>query len=210
MLAFLAGARNISDDGALFAQQFDLLVNKHRFAFNLENIAINNPDDYAFFDDNLGHWVLRSLLYFNFGRNSSFDYLLSRGIVQWSARGRRARLADDAYVYALWYAMSTVLRQSMKIDAPSPQRQLDDALQVLREWPLDIVEWNVKNSDRWDLQRDAERPHKLLVPLPRDEICAFKWAHNAFMIDGCDGRIEADPKDFLQAYWMARFHSFFE
>ena len=131
------------------------------------------------------------------------DNMIDAAFPQWFVLAQRAKLTPAIVLLIAWAEKSG----QKPVDL---QRELDVGMRVLEEWPIDTIQWPVVNSDRWDVQTDPEYGHgahaQLRHPLPRDEICAFKWSHAAFQIDGCSGRTAANPKDFLEAYWAARYH----
>lgn len=89
--------------------------------------------------------------------------------------------------------------------------EVDRAVQHLREWPLDCIEWSYTNSFRADL-----RPEPGYVPYeggtkamsPR-ETGVKRGARNALHYDGgANGRVVMEPTGFLRDYWMGRYHGF--
>jgi hypothetical protein len=114
---------------------------------------------------------------------------------QYWSRGRRARIVPDFFLYALWYHVRSQ-RGKMPVDVFCTQRRIWRRTSAcLQQWPTSMLQFPVVNSDRWDIELDPEDDDgPLLHPLPRDEICAYSWAHSAMMTDGCDGRDEANPK----------------
>ena len=87
----------------------------------------------------------------------------------------------------------------------------DATVRTLREIPMDLVQWSVKNSNRQDVPIDPmadrfKRPQALIV-LPYDELPMSKWNGNPYALDGSkEGRSEDDGAYFLLPYWMGRFH----
>ncbi len=87
----------------------------------------------------------------------------------------------------------------------------DASVRTLREIPMDLVEWSVRNSHRLDVPLDPlgdrfKRPQGLIV-LPYDELPMSKWNGNPYSLDGGKGgRSEDDGAYFLLPYWMGRFH----
>ena len=87
----------------------------------------------------------------------------------------------------------------------------DAALRTLREIPMDMIEWSVKNSHRRDVPidplRDRFKRAQALIVLPYDELPMSKWNGNPYLLDGGrEGRSEDDGGYFLLPYWMGRFH----
>jgi hypothetical protein len=91
----------------------------------------------------------------------------------------------------------------------------DASLRTLREIPMDMIQWSVRNSHRRDVPMDPlrdrfKRPQALIV-LPYDELPMSKWNGNPFSLDGGrEGRSEDDGAYFLLPYWMGRFHKLLE
>ena len=87
----------------------------------------------------------------------------------------------------------------------------DATVRTLREIPMDLVQWSVKNSHRRDVPIDplADRFKRAqaLIVLPYDELPMSKWNGNPYLLDGGrEGRSEDDGAYFLLPYWMGRFH----
>ena len=87
----------------------------------------------------------------------------------------------------------------------------DASLRTLREIPMDLVDWTVKNSTRQDVAVDplADRfqHRQALIVLPYDELPMSKWNGNPYALDGgSGGRSEDDGAYFLLPYWMGRYH----
>jgi hypothetical protein len=86
-----------------------------------------------------------------------------------------------------------------------------ESLRTLREIPMDLIEWNVRNSVRVDVpvdpMLDRQGKRQALVVLPYDELGMTKWNGNPFRLDdGAEGKREDDGAFFLLPYWMGRYH----
>ena len=128
----------------------------------------------AFFDDHLKNLALRNLLYYQYGKDASVDVHIDRAIVQWYPRGLRGQLSPDVFVYAIWAARTQRV--------PAPLDDLRMAVDVLRDWPLEQIEFASYNSDRWDVVLDAEIPLHVINALPRDEHTSYMWSHRGLLI----------------------------
>ena len=88
------------------------------------------------------------------------------------------------------------------------------AVQGLREWTGDCVEWNYRNSFRNDLKPAAgdvpyEGGHTRAMS-PR-ETSVRRGSRNAYSYDGgAGGRRVMEPTGFLRDYWMGRYHGFIQ
>jgi hypothetical protein len=91
--------------------------------------------------------------------------------------------------------------------------EADRAVKFIREWPLDCIEYNYRNSFRDDLY-----PEKGYVPYqggtkaisPR-ETCVKRGSRSSLVYDGgANGRRVMEPTGFLRDYWMGRYHGIIE
>lgn len=94
---------------------------------------------------------------------------------------------------------------------------LDDTLDTLRRFPLDLVEWGHTNRHRLDVRPlpahvrgDGDGTLGVRVDgkvLPVDERMVFHWNHDPYRLDtpGSGTRL-ADGASYLLPYWMARYH----
>ncbi len=78
----------------------------------------------------------------------------------------------------------------------------------LKEFPTDLVRWNIKNSHRKDivLLPPNFRKQTTEVLLPNGEVPLNRHNSNAFILDGGeDGLAELAGDEYLLPYWMARY-----
>jgi hypothetical protein len=86
-----------------------------------------------------------------------------------------------------------------------------ESVRTLREIPMDLIQWSVRNSNRSDVpvdpMPDRFQRRQALIVLPYDELPMSKWNGNPYTLDGGhDGRVEDDGAYFLLPYWMGRYH----
>jgi hypothetical protein len=84
------------------------------------------------------------------------------------------------------------------------------AVQQLREWPLDCVDYRRVNSHRHDLHvptgyRNYIGDWKPMRPRARGPI---RWDRDVMELDGGGGLGMLDPSAWLDAYWMGRYYGF--
>lgn len=88
---------------------------------------------------------------------------------------------------------------------------LPDALDTLRRYPLDLVNWRHENAQRADLMwlsagRATRRNGKVL---PADERFFTHWNHDPYRADsGGDGRVLACGTPYLLGYYLGLYHGF--
>lgn len=96
---------------------------------------------------------------------------------------------------------------------PDARVDLSGAGWTLYRMPLDLVSWDVKNSQRADVQWsptvDRFEKREALTLLPPDERPVLRWNGNPFVVDGGSGGMrEDDGASFLLPYWLGRYHRF--
>ncbi len=90
---------------------------------------------------------------------------------------------------------------------------LNQARRTLVRYPMDLVDWTIRNSHRRDIRPDKDldrsgRP-QILDLLPPDERPVMRWNANPFRVDGGGGgRGEDDGAAFLLPYWMGRYYGY--
>jgi hypothetical protein len=78
----------------------------------------------------------------------------------------------------------------------------------LKEFPMDLVRWNIKNSHRKDIVMLPPnfRKQTTEVLLPAGEMPMHRHNANAFDLDdGENGMTELAGDEYLLPYWMARY-----
>lgn len=142
---------------------------------------------------------------------------------------------DEMYFLGYWglyrYAFNDTLRTNFKkaiidhweIERPEKEGawniftaltgtnefDLDEAIWYLKEYPLDLVHWNVTNSHRRDIEKIEPnfRNQTIREVLPPDELPINRHNANRFQLDGGDGGTsEYSAGDiWLLPYWMGRY-----
>jgi len=89
--------------------------------------------------------------------------------------------------------------------------RLDLSVRTLREVPLDLIKWSVRNGVRADVAVDPKLDRFQKVQgkyvLPYTEAPTIRWSENMYVLDTDDaGRSEAFAIFWLLPYWMARYH----
>jgi hypothetical protein len=77
---------------------------------------------------------------------------------------------------------------------------LGQGVEILRDWPLDMIEWTVDNSQREDITIDRTpgvEQGNLTKPVPRSEMGLCNWDSEATqLVIGRNGEREDRPNDF--------------
>jgi len=142
---------------------------------------------------------------------------------------------DEMYYCGYWglyrYALNDTLRAKYKeaiidhweIERPekeglwnimtaitgAPDTDIEEAIWYLQEYPLDLVNWSVKNSHRMDIKRICPNFRRQTTEevLPPDETRIARHNSNMFDLDGNGGgRSENSAGDiWLLPYWIGRY-----
>jgi hypothetical protein len=136
----------------------------------------------------------------------------------------------NAVTYALTPALKKLMQTSMRNWHPTVKGDhiplydfvynrysgdrvpLDKAVEQLRDWPLDHIEWTVDNRWREDMERDltpgTDEMRLKRLP-PRSEMGLTMFDQEPYkMVIGRNGEREDRPNDWLMAYWMGRYYGF--
>lgn len=85
----------------------------------------------------------------------------------------------------------------------------EEAIWFLQQYPLDLIDWTVRNSERRDIDFIADnfRGQTIAEVLPPDELPIGRHNRNRFVLDQTNGgRREYSAGDiWLLPYWMGRF-----
>ncbi|KAA0166679.1 hypothetical protein FNF28_03053 [Cafeteria roenbergensis] len=214
-----AAAPDLPDGGAaalpvLRAAWAELTNSTNRYPSNLRNLKIETP-----LDDNYSDDELTALPFYAWmavapqlpGPDGSSDDEVRAclaGMDRWW--GQMAPLRSD------WWAGITAGAASARASVgtiPSfhAASAAADALWNLQTWPLELIEWNVRNSHRQDItfyeyvDRSGRYNYDSVRVLPANERWQGRWNSNPHDLDsGGNGRYEMDGGVWLLPYWMAR------
>ncbi len=179
-----------------FGKAYEELVSRHGYARNAVQAKIYGPFETSHSDDILNFFPYYGLMHYS--GNDENRHLFVKSL----ERSWRAVEADRMPV---WNVIASAL---LKRDCG-----LDVALEELRDYPIDLINWSVENSHRWDLVRDplvdrGRRP-QAIYPIRPSESGIYRWNTNPKRFDGGGGGMtEETGTDFLAAYWMGRYYGF--
>lgn len=148
--------------------------------------AWNHSDDEMYY---LGYWGL-----YRYAFNDELKAKYKEAIVDhW--------LAERPEKEGLWNIMTALVGDE--------DYDFEAAIWFLQQYPLDLIDWTVKNSDRKDIEKLPEnfRNQTIREVLPPDELKISKHNTNRFRLDGDNnGDRENSPGDiWLLPYWMGRY-----
>ena len=180
-----------------FEKAYNELIEKHGYAKNAVQAKIYGPFETSHSDD-----ILNFFPYYYLIRYSVDDKNLPL-YIQSLERTWKAVRTDRMPV---WNLMASAL---LKKD-----RDLQVARAELEQYPLDLINWTMENSHRWDLQHDMMagrfNANQAVKPIPTPESNVSRWNTNPRQLNsGLNGTQEEDGSYFLFAYWMGRYYGFF-
>jgi hypothetical protein len=177
-----------------FKNAYIELIEKHGYAKNAVQAKIHGPFETSHSDD-----ILNFLPYYNLIRYSEKEenfplYVQSLERTWKVVRPNRM---------PVWNLMASVLLEK--------DCDVNVVIEELEQYPLDLINWTMENSHRWDLQHDllAGRfnVNQAVKPVPTPESNVWRWNNNPRQMDsGSGGTREEDGSYFLFAYWMGRYY----
>jgi hypothetical protein len=189
ILSFLKTAHHITGDDR-YEHLYHRLAFDEQYALNLIEQYNTHPEVGVYHDNQLAF-----LAYFNLLRYEE-DPTLRRYYLLSLERTWRYVRADRAAPWNIIYGILT-----------GRPCDLGEAVETLRDVPLDLVRWSVDNTFRWDLPHHPNRPGKSLIAIRPSERDVINWdgdPHN--LTGGAGGRAENDGAFLLWPYWMARYY----
>jgi hypothetical protein len=117
------------------------------------------------------------------------------------------------------YLFAALSESSERMERAVPETCLTEALDFLKRYPLDRIDWGFKNSRRLDVvrlplfpgrnYRAARGETRSRKPLPIDERFINHWNYDPWTIDSrAKGQSLADGTSFLLPYYIGRYFGF--
>lgn len=145
----------------------------------------NHSDDEMYF---LGYWGL-----YRYAFNDTLKAMFRESIID---HWEHERPEKDG----LWNLFTALVSHDF---------DLEEAVWFLQEYPMDLINWTVKNSHRKDIQPIPENFRRQTIEevLPPDELPVSRHNANRFGLDAAgEGRSENSSGDiWLLPYWLGRY-----
>lgn len=197
ILSFLTATRHMTGDDK-YDQEIDKLLREHAYANNILDPRPSDPGGYTHIDDELLAMAYRALL--NYEKDEDRLDLYRKSAKIWFET-----VKEEASPYYNFEYGSLMGESGEAI-------KQDECVTLLREVPLDLVNWSIDNTRRQDVRlvhkpvADDIQTDRLLSPLERQLI---KWDSNPYQASGGDGgTTEQCPAFWLWPYWLGRYHGF--
>ncbi len=218
VLSYLRTASHITGDPKYNAAA-DALIRDESYAMNVMYPKNQRgPGSFVQFDDEMAF-----MCYYNLIRYETDPTL--RDMFRLSCHNYwELEEPETNALYNLIYAAvcedATITTQWGSQDLSASQTCIDDAVETLRRYPIDLVSWKMTNSHRLDLVplsplvRDAgeskgkgSRVNGRVLPI--DERFINYWSDDPWKLDsGGDGRQLATGMPYLLAYYLGVYHGF--
>ncbi len=174
------------------------LIKKHHYGLNVIDQKVLRPGSINHSDDELAFTAYYPLL--KYERDPDLRAMLDMSMRRSWAIERPERCPWFNFIYGA---------------VTGDPCDIEGAVRTLREIPMDLRYWAVRNSLRADLPLDPHadrfRHPQATEALPADERPMFKWNGNPYELDGGgSGASEEDATFFLLPYWMGRYYGFIQ
>jgi hypothetical protein len=195
ILSFLKTASHFTGDPK-FEEHYKYLVSEHGYAQNAVQAKKFGPFETSHSDDILNFFPYYNLLRYTHDDPHRELYIESL---------RRSWNAVRSDRMPVWNVFASALLKK--------ECDLDIALEEIQQYPVDLVDWSMENSHRWDLPKDPllsrSRKPQSTRPIPTPESGISRWNTNPKHFDvGSGGKTEDSGTYFLFAYWMGRYEGF--
>jgi hypothetical protein len=197
LLAHLKTAVHITGNEK-FEKTYRHLIEKHNYAENTVQAKFHGPFEKSYAED-----ILTLFPYYCLSRYATNDQywpLYKKSIERtWSV------IQNDGM--PVWNIITSI---ALKKDC-----SLNVAKEELELFPMDLIDWRMINSHRWDLPENEIGgrfgDHQSTRRIPTSESQIWRWNTNPHLFDtGTDGKREVSGTYFLLPYWMARHHELFK
>jgi len=221
ILSYLAVAARIAGEegGARYREAARELIERHAYAQNVLQPKVHmGPGTGNQSDDEMAVMGFYDLLHSEADPELRATYGLGFRRYWELVHPERNPFFELAYAASCWSATASTAWGPVQL-TPGGSTWLSDALDALRRYPLDLASWSLENSHRLDVVRLDDpladgRPRGHLRSggvLPIDERRVAHWNADPWRLDyPGDGRRLADGAAYLLAYWLGRYHGFFE
>lgn len=194
IIAILHAAAHLTGDKKYYDHAEELLT-RHGYQKNLMPPQSVDLGLFTFIDSELLCMDFRSLM--NYAPDEAKRRLYLPSVEKWFELNRR--------VNSPFYNFTFGQISGQACDA-------EQAVELLRDVPLDMIRWTVDNRHRADT-RLVQAPQSNTIEterrIPESERAVTKWDGNHFQaIDGDDGRAEGAPTYWLMPYWMGRHYGY--
>ena len=197
ILSFLKAAIHITGNPK-YEKTYQKLIQEYNYAENTVQAKMYEPFENSHSDDILTYFSYYTLLRY---ANGDENLPLYRKSLE------RTWAVSQPEIIPAWNIIASVL---LKKDC-----EVKVAVNELQKYPVDLIDWKMENSHRWDLLEDpvvargGNRQATKSIPTPENGIS--RWNTNPRQFDtGTGGLREETGTYFLLPYWMGRYYGLFQ
>ncbi len=219
ILTYLSVAYHVTEDPK-YKEAYDHLITMHAYAMNAMTMPKlqAGPGSFVQFDDKMAF-----LNYYHLIRYEKDPVLLrmfGTSIYYYWQIVKPEQNPFFNFVYAACCDGLVVKTQWGDLDLSPTGPWLEDSVETLERYPMDLIDWPVVNSNRIDivpLGAYTREPGKTKntgyrtngYVLPIDERAANSWSENVWRLDGGGkGLVLDEPSPYLLAYYLGLYHGF--
>jgi len=197
ILAFLKAASHVTGNPK-YEKAYTYLTKENHYLDNMLVQKMYGPYEVNHSDDELSFLPYYTLL--RYGKESQDLAIFQKSL-------NRSWQVEEGDRIPIWNYISSI--------GLGKDCGLSVAKEEMQQIPLDIRNWRMVNSNRWDIHKSAINDRffkpQATLPIPTAERAISKWNTNTYQMDaGGDGLEEDDGAFYLLPYWMARYHQLVE
>jgi hypothetical protein len=193
ILSYLTVAKHITGDPK-YEREIEKLLKEHHYDENILQPMTPHADYFTYIGYELLAMSYPALM--KYETNPERKALYRKSLDAWFSPIRKDASPMYSFVYAA-YSDGSILT--------------DGCAEILRDLPLDQIEWLIDNSHREDVKlvhRPAEDRWQTERLLPASERPVFRWDRNVYYSrNGNGGREEGSSVVWLLPYWMGRHYN---
>ncbi|MBX3178779.1 MAG: hypothetical protein KF886_15605 [Candidatus Hydrogenedentes bacterium] len=218
MLSFLRVAAHVTGD-AKYGAVADQLITEHGYAMNIMYPKYQKgPGSFVQFDDEMAF-----MNYYNVMKYETNPKVREMVALSWWDYWELEAYELNPFfnfAYAAGCTGATFTSPWGTRDLTPGQEALEEAVETLKRYPMNLIDWRQTNSHRLDVlplpdharEGDGARGKGYHVSgkvLPIDERFVQYWSTDAWSLDsGGEGRNLATGMPFLLGYYMGLYHGF--
>ncbi len=194
ILSYLTATWHCTKDEK-YQKEIEKLLTKHNYAENILTPMHPGNDYFTYIGYDLLSFTYPAL--FKYEKDPARLALYRKSLETWFAPIKK----DGSPMYSFFYKRFS-----------DGKIQIDDCMFLLRDVPLDMVQWTVDNSKREDIKivhRPVENRFQSERLLPASERPIFRWDRNVYrftQVGGLfKGKMEGSSVFWLLPYWMGRY-----
>mmetsp|Transcript_19127 Transcript_19127/g.31993 ORF Transcript_19127/g.31993 Transcript_19127/m.31993 type:complete len:834 (+) Transcript_19127:33-2534(+) len=209
MLGYLASAYSITRNG-LYKDTFYKLVKEHGYAANCMNVKIDNPDDDNHSDNELitlaYHIVFYSWQRISADAEPEFKNEMWDMVKLMIPGYERSWLIFGPEYSPLWTGVYAGVAAQ-----PASALAISRSVWTLRRWAIDLIEWPIDNSQRWDSEmqpfhvRDSTKVLVRQLRPPAERVQAH-WNSDPFAAQSGSGQAESEPAVWRLPYYLMLYY----